>query len=236
MNRFLAALRVELTKLVRSPIWWATLLFFLFVTLLRLGEGDGEVFLGNVTFLFASVLGIMGFGFVFSWVFGREYVDRTVKDLLALPVPRSMIVAAKYAAAVIFCEAMTLISFGFALVLGRLSGTSGMSGEVIKKYLMILIIIMVMHLLLSAPLALIAGLSRGYLVPIGTAFIGLMVALTVGPTPLGAYLPWAIPALHQSQAAAAILPLGWVSYAIVLLMGFGGAAGTMLWWRFADQK
>jgi len=30
-----------------------------------------------------SALGLMGFGFVASWVFGREYSDRTVKDLLA---------------------------------------------------------------------------------------------------------------------------------------------------------
>jgi hypothetical protein len=29
-------------------------------------------------------------------VFGREYSDRTVKDLLALPIPRTLVVAAKF--------------------------------------------------------------------------------------------------------------------------------------------
>jgi hypothetical protein len=32
-----------------------------------------------------AVGGIVLFGFVGSWVFGREYADRTAKDLLALP-------------------------------------------------------------------------------------------------------------------------------------------------------
>lgn len=236
MKAFLAAFRVEFTKLVRSSVWWVTLLFFLFVTALRLGEGDATAYLNNVTFLFASVLGIMGFGFIVSWVFGREYVDRTAKDLLAIPVSRSVIVLAKYAVAVIACEIITYLSFGFALVLGRLSGASGLTGEVAWHYFMLLIIIMVMHLLLTAPLALLAGLSRGYLLPIGVAFTALMLALTLGGTPIGAYLPWSIPALNQSQAASVLLPLDWISYAIVLGLGFGGTAGTLFWWRYADQK
>jgi ABC-2 type transport system permease protein len=36
--------------------------------------------------------GLLGFGVVSSWVFGREYVDRAVTDLLARPIHRSTIV------------------------------------------------------------------------------------------------------------------------------------------------
>ncbi|MDR1895126.1 MAG: ABC transporter permease [Spirochaetales bacterium] len=40
--------------------------------------------------------GILIYGFVISWIFGREYSDKTVKDLLSLPVSRAKIINAKY--------------------------------------------------------------------------------------------------------------------------------------------
>ena len=43
-----------------------------------------------------AVGGIFLFGLIATWVFGREYADHTVKDLLALPTPRSAIVLAKF--------------------------------------------------------------------------------------------------------------------------------------------
>ena len=33
---------------------------------------------------------------VVSWVFGREFVDHTLKDMLAVPVPRSVLLLAKF--------------------------------------------------------------------------------------------------------------------------------------------
>src|SRR5699024_12695086 len=49
--------------------------------------------------LYAQIIavgGIFVFGFVNSWIFGREYADNTIKDLLALPYPRAVIVLAKF--------------------------------------------------------------------------------------------------------------------------------------------
>src|SRR5699024_1298166 len=37
-----------------------------------------------------AVGGIFVFGFVTSWIFGREYADKTVTDLLALPYSRAI--------------------------------------------------------------------------------------------------------------------------------------------------
>jgi ABC-2 type transport system permease protein len=31
-----------------------------------------------------AIGGLFVFGFIMSWIFGREYTDRTMKDLLAL--------------------------------------------------------------------------------------------------------------------------------------------------------
>lgn len=42
-----------------------------------------------------GVGGILIFGFVASWILGRDYSEGTAKDLLSLPVSRVMIVNAK---------------------------------------------------------------------------------------------------------------------------------------------
>jgi len=33
-----------------------------------------------------AIGGLIAFGFITSWIFGREYSDRTIKNLLVLPV------------------------------------------------------------------------------------------------------------------------------------------------------
>ncbi len=49
--------------------------------------------------LFATQVAVVGsllrYAFILTWLFGREYVDRTAHQLMALPVSRTAIVMAK---------------------------------------------------------------------------------------------------------------------------------------------
>ena len=54
---------------------------------LMAGTADWPTFLA-VLAQAVAVGGIFLFSLIGSWVFGREFVDGTVKDLLAVPVPR----------------------------------------------------------------------------------------------------------------------------------------------------
>ncbi|MBC8390663.1 MAG: ABC transporter permease [Actinobacteria bacterium] len=47
--------------------------------------------------------GVIGFGFVTSWVFGREYSYRIIKNMLTLSISRYIIVLSKFIAAAIWC-------------------------------------------------------------------------------------------------------------------------------------
>ena len=42
-----------------------------------------------------AVVGMVVFRVLFSWLFGREFSDKTAKNLFVLPVSRGLIVAAK---------------------------------------------------------------------------------------------------------------------------------------------
>src|SRR5699024_1458132 len=51
--------------------------------------------------LYTRIMGVHGvlvFEFITSWIFGREFADNTIKDLLALPYSRAVIILAKFVA------------------------------------------------------------------------------------------------------------------------------------------
>lgn len=78
--------------------------------------------------------------------------------------------------------------------------------------------------------ALLANVSKGYLAPIGLAFFLVVVSNVVAQAGLAAYFPWTIPALIISN-----VPLTFTSIAILAITGIIGFAGTIAWWRFAEQ-
>lgn len=236
MNVLLTAIQVESLKLRRSAVLWGMLGFFLFVTVIRIGEGDAAGFLQNAVFMFASVFGLVGFGALAAWVFGREYTDRTMKDLLALPVSRGKIVAGKFLSVIQWGLVLTVATYSFALLMCLLFRLEGFSADMAMHYLIQLLIICGLQLLLCGPVVFVAIVSRGYLAPLAYAFCTLMVALITGSSWLGAYLPWSVPALQLAGSGSAVLPLGAVSYIIPAAAGILGLVGTWAWVRWTDQR
>jgi ABC-2 type transport system permease protein len=182
-------------------------------------------------------LGVMGFGFVASWVFGREYSDRVVKDLLALPVARSTIVLSKFIVIALWCTILVLLLWGAGLITGlvvRIPNWSAASAlENSGNYLMSASLTM----LLCTPVAFIASMGRGYLLPIGFALLTLIITnlVAIGLPGFAPYFPWAFPALFSGVAGGVIPQPDMWSYIIYLFVVALGYAGTVLWWQFADQ-
>src|SRR5690349_17212610 len=87
-------------------------------------SADWTGYLGTFSLFFAAG-GLMLFSLVFSWTFGREFADRTVKDLLAVPVARSTILAAKYSVATVWSLALIVLMLALGLVLGAVVGLPG---------------------------------------------------------------------------------------------------------------
>ena len=262
MKSLMAAFVAECIKLRSSKILWITILLFLFIPLmmsllffvqkhpeiagkigmigtkanmLRLGKADWSAFLTFLTQGIAGI-GLIGFGFVTSWVFGREFTDHTVKDILALPVSRSFIVIAKFIVIIIWCLLLTIIFFVFGLIVGQIIGISGWSGDIVLNFANKYLITSLLTLLLCSPVAFFASYSRGYLLPMGFVILTLLMANFTGLIGLGPYFPWAIPGLISAPAGTEGIQLVIGSYFIVVFTCILGFFGTMAWWRFADQK
>ncbi|MFX0066736.1 MAG: ABC transporter permease [Candidatus Hermodarchaeota archaeon] len=179
--------------------------------------------------------GLIGFGFVTSWVFGREYSDRTMKDLLALPIPRLSIVSAKFVAIVIWCILLSVFSIISGLIIGIIVGLAGWSNEFILHSVYIFMMTSVLTIVLCTPVAFIANFGRGYLAPIGFVIVTAIIAQFMGVLGLSPYTPWAIPALYCNAGGAEAVQLGIISYIILFLTGIIGLISTFVWWRYADQ-
>jgi ABC-2 type transport system permease protein len=198
--------------------------------------GGGSDWSAYFAFLSQAVTvgGFMLFSFVAAWVFGREFSDGAARYLLALPTPRSAIVAAKLTVVAAWCAGLTVLVTVLGLLTGAALGLPGWSVPVLSAGLVHLWGGAGLTLLIVLPVAFAAGVGRGYLAPLGLAMLLLILAQIVGATGRGALFPWTIPALFAQVAGEAGGAVGAVSFVIVALTGVAGAAGTFVWWMRAD--
>jgi ABC-2 type transport system permease protein len=247
---------IELRKVLRSRVPFFTALGFLFMPVIcallifiykdpelarRLGllgtkanlvVGSAD-WLGYLTLMveFTAMGGFFFFCLAVSWTFGREFTDGTLKDLLAVPVPRFAIVLAKFIVAALWCAVLIALTYTVGLTLGAIIRLPGGSLEVILHGTGLLVATAAMSIILITPFAFFASVGRGYLLPIGIAILTLILgnlSITLG---WGEYYPWAIPAILMQGT-----PLRFFSYALVVLTGLAGVAGTYFWWMYADQS
>ena len=176
--------------------------------------------------------GIAHFGFTASWVFGREYSDKTMIDLLALPIRRDTIVLSKFIVIALWSYILSIFALLLGLLAGNLIGLEGGSLTVIFKGVLTFGFCTTLTIILSTPVALFACLGRGYLSPLAFIIFTIIFSQLGSALNFGKYIPWAIPALASGIAGKALLNFG----SIVSLFGVSilGLIATIAWWRYAD--
>jgi ABC-2 type transport system permease protein len=192
---------------------------------------DWRAYLG----LFDQVIAAGGFFFfvlAISWVFGREFADGTLKDMLAVPVQRGSIVLAKFIVATAWSAAVSGVMLMGGLAMGAIIGLPGGSSGVILQGSMTAAITAGLVIPVILPFALLASAGRGYLLPLGAAVLIVMMANVMALIGWGEYFPWAVAGLYAQDKSS----LGPASYWIVFVTGLAGMLATYLWWKYADQN
>jgi ABC-2 type transport system permease protein len=262
MKGFYAALSTEILKARRSKMLWISMLLFVFMGLMigllmliskhpeiagksvvintkasLIGKADWPTYL-NLLIQMVLTIGSIGSGIVTIWVFGREYTDRVVKDLLALPVSRKVFVMSKFIIIVVWSIMLLLLLFVTALFAGLIVNLDSWSPSVIKNYFIVYIVSAFLTVLLCSPVALITCLSRGYLLPIAFVFLTLIMTqfIYAAIPAIITYFPWAIPALFSGVAGSDMPHPGIISYSVLIITSGAGFLGTAAWWHFADQR
>ncbi|MDN4475210.1 ABC transporter permease [Demequina sp. SYSU T00192] len=169
-----------------------------------------------------SVVALIGVGFAVAWLVGREWADRTVGSLFALPVGRAEIARAKLVVVAAWAAASLTVAVALtAAVLALVDPaalTAAVAGQLVRVWL---------AGLLMAALALgfggIAVLTRGYLGAAG-AIVGVTAASQIlAMVGLGAWVPYVAPAMWAGaggpEEAAAIGPMS-----LAIAVAFAAAA------------
>jgi len=174
------------------------------------------------------------FSLVESWVFGREFADGTLKDLLAVPVSRATILLAKFIVVVLWSLLLMVLLVLASLLLGAAIGLSQGTAEVFWHGTATLAVVACLVIVTVFPFAFFASVGRGYLLPMGVVLLVLVIGNVVAIAGWGPYFTWAVPALYTEPNGKGNLEAA--SYLLVLFTGLAGLTGTYLWWRFADQN
>jgi ABC-2 type transport system permease protein len=172
-----------------------------------------------------ATAGLLGFGVVLSWLFGREFADGTITGLFALPVGRGTLAGAKllvYAAWAFTISAVlvvVIVALGLALGLGSLPDVA--AADVARQF-----VVTILTAAIALPAAWAATLGRGLLGGIG-AIIGVVVVAQVAAVAgIGAWFPFAAPGLW-----AAGLDVTGGQLVLVVPVAAAFAAIVVLSWR-----
>jgi ABC-2 type transport system permease protein len=183
----------------------------------------------------AAIGGAMVFAFITAWVFGREFSDHTVKELLAVPTQRWTIVAAKFALTAIWIMALTLLIFIVGLGIGAAVNIPGWSTGLAWVSFWSLLSASFLNLMLMSFVAFFASMGRGYLPPLGWAIVTVFFAQIAAILGWGDWFPWAVPALASGMAGPPSEMLGPHSYILVVITFLAALGATFAWWQSADQ-
>ena len=142
MKGIKAALYTELLKVWKSRMLIVTMVFFVFIGVMMgflmlaakhpeitenssvlstkaslIARADWHSYF-ELLMQLAAVLSVLGPGIVTVWIFGREYSDRVIKDILALPVSRLNIITAKFIVAFVWGILLLIVLCGTGLLAG----------------------------------------------------------------------------------------------------------------------
>ena len=260
MKQQLLALQAELIKNKYSNILWATFIAFglapvmggVFIYIVKdteaLAKTGGLAAKANAMNLEANwqsylgilvqaigVGGVLVFGFVASWVFGREYSDGTAKDLLALPTSRTRILNAKFLVYSAWCLALVISNLFIGIVIGALLQLPFPQPAAVLPLLQDYFITTLLTILIGVPIAFFAIWGKGYLAPLGFVALTLVFAQVIAAVGYGSYFPWSIPGLYSGVGGEYKKLLDYWSYTILSVTAILGYLATIIYWRKADH-
>lgn len=240
-------LRVEFEKLKGGPFLvistlvmtvFPVLMSIMFVLIrdkLKVDEFTWSFFLGQNTGMLAMFIGTLLFGLVASYIFGREFVDDTAKNLFTLPVRRESVTLSKFLVLLLCCLGLAAVSFAISLVSGWIIGLSGFTWLVIWKAWTDLIFTVLLIYLTLPVTALVAMAGRGYLPPMGwAAAITVVSILMLNGSVAGRLFPWSLPAIYAIDYGIKGLPFNNTGLLIAVLVFVIGIIANLVYIRQAE--
>ena len=260
MRQLKKVLQTEILKVKKAKIFWITIIFFSFITIIIslmmfilknpelasnmgllgakaqiIGEANWESYFKILAQIIA-LGGLIGFGFITTWIFGREFSDKTIDDLLSLPISRTKIVTIKFIIMFVWNLLLILLVLLIGILGGVIVGLEELTKNIMFSGIQLFLITSGLTILLSTFVAFFASYGRGYLLPLGYVISTMVLSQIAAALGHGAYLPWSIPALFSGAAGPEQVQMSWFSYLLVIVFSVLGYIFTVQWWNKADHN
>jgi ABC-2 type transport system permease protein len=183
-----------------------------------------------------AVGGLLVFGLVVTWLFGREFSDRTAKDLLAMPTSRRAVVIAKLVIAIGWSLLLAVLVVLISVLLGTVLGLPGWSGVIAVRGLATVFATTLLTVALTTTYGLAASVGRGYLPAVAAMFVSLFAAQVIAAFGYGAWFPFSVPSLLSGAAGPEQAQAGPAGITGVLLVAVAASVGIVMWWERADHN
>lgn len=180
--------------------------------------------------------GLLLLAFIVAYLFAREYVEGTAKNLLVLPIGRHWFVLAKLLVAALWWSLLVAGAIAETLVVGAVMALPGLSAGIVRGGVHDVVLVAAVVYLLSPLVAWIATLGRGYLAPLGFALAMLVLAQVFGKTGWAPWFPWSIVASFVGSVGQPVATVTASSFVVVILAFFVGIGATVAQLRYSDNQ
>ena len=179
---------------------------------------------------------LLAVGVVVVWAFGREYSDRTLPSLYALPVSLGRIAWAKFvllgAWSFILCLLLTLSTWVGGVAVG-LGGFDAEAADALGR----VFTLGILTSMLALPAALGASIGRGYIPGFATLILLIASAQLAAFAPGGVWYPYASPGLWAISVDSSLgIRVAWYHLLLVPLTAATGAWVTARHWSRAEVR
>jgi hypothetical protein len=243
----LRALTAEIMKLKRSnmPLWTALVVLAapMFTATPIVLYGDDVSAVGWATFMssspkfMASWYGTLLFGLVAAFLFGREYVEGTAKEMLTLPVRREYFFAAKMVVLALWVIGLVVLSTAVQAGVAAALGVHSASWAAVMDSFVVSFEVALLIYAALPWVALLAMVGRGYMAPMVYSSVAAALGLGLAEAGWTRWVPWSMPMSVAGMALFPSVPMpGLVggSWALMVLVFVTGSAAVVLYMDRVD--
>ncbi|WP_285848727.1 ABC transporter permease [Paenibacillus sp. MER TA 81-3] len=179
------------------------------------------------------LIGTLLYGVITAYLFNREYVEDTLKNMLTIPVSKMSLIASKLVLLFIWILVLTLVAWGLTFILGWIGQYEGLNAAVLLQSLKQFLIGGSLLFLLSTPTIFVTFLFKNYVPTIIFTAVITMGNVALANREYKALYPWsAVHVIADNGFVPEYPPL--YSYAAIIATAIIGLIATIVYFKKAD--
>jgi bacitracin transport system permease protein len=179
------------------------------------------------------LIGVLLYGVITAFLFNREYVEDTLKNLLTIPVPRTRLILSKLILLFLWIQILSLFAWGLTLLMGLIGQYDGLSFGVLWTSLGKYMLGGILLFLLSTPTMFVTFLFKNYVPTIIFTAVVTMCNVALANREYKVLFPWsAVHVVVENGFVPSYPPI--YSYMAILLTCAVGFIATIVYFNKSD--